>query len=124
MGDVTVFYKGYHGDLSETFLVGNVDEESKQLVKVTYDAWQEAIKYCKPGQPYSGIGGIIEDYARKYGYSSSRDFCGHGIGKVFHTSPNILHYRNNMDMGKMEVGHVFTIEPMICAGKSSHKMWQ
>merc|ERR1711904_428801 len=87
--DVTVFYGGFHGDLSETFLVGNVDEKGKQLVKVTHDAWQAAIKYCKPGQPYKGIGMVIEDFIKPYGFKSVERFCGHGIGRVFHQEPNI-----------------------------------
>ena len=150
--DITCYIGGYHGDCSETFLVGNVDEAGRQLVKVTHDCWQAAIEYCKPGQPFSGIGKIIEDFvkpcvartecptadaqdapppsssptspaaARRYGYSSNRDFCGHGIGKVFHTSPNILHVRNS-EPGRMQVGNVFTIEPMICEGTSQHVMW-
>ena len=120
--DITCYYGGYHGDCSETFLVGEVDDAGKQLVKVTYDCWQAAIAYCKPGQPYSGIGAIIEDYIQPYGYSTVREFCGHGIGKVFHTNPNILHYKNN-EPGKMAVGHVFTIEPMICEGTFRHVMW-
>ena len=120
--DITCYFGGYHGDCSETFLVGEVDEAGKQLVKVTHDCWQAAIDYCKPGQPYSGIGRIIEDMVTPYGYTSVREFCGHGIGTVFHTNPNILHYKNNAP-GKMEVGHVFTIEPMICEGAFEHVMW-
>ena len=106
--DVTCYYGGYHGDCSETFLVGEVDDAGRQLVKVTYDCWQAAIEYCKPGKPYSGIGAIIEETIAPYGYSTVREFCGHGIGKIFHTNPNILHYKNN-EPGTMEVGHVFTI---------------
>tara|TARA_B110001452_G_scaffold8579_1_gene7493 strand:- start:42 stop:1415 length:1374 start_codon:yes stop_codon:yes gene_type:complete len=106
--DVTCYYGGYHGDCSETFLVGQVDDAGRQLVKVTYDCWQAAIDYCKPGQPYSGIGAIIEQAIAPYGYSTVREFCGHGIGTIFHTNPNILHYKNN-EPGTMEVGHVFTI---------------
>jgi len=121
--DVTVFYGGYHGDCSETYLVGDVDEAGRQLVKVTYDAWQSAIKYCKPGKPFNGIGAVIEDVIAPYGYSTVQQFCGHGIGKVFHTTPNILHYRNK-EPGKMEVGNVFTIEPMICEGTAQHIEWQ
>jgi len=120
--DVTCYYGGYHGDCSETFLVGEVDEAGKRLVKVTHDCWRAAIDYCRPGRPYSGIGKIIEEYIAPYGYTSVREFCGHGIGKVFHTNPNILHYKNN-EPGKMEVGHVFTIEPMICEGVFQHVMW-
>eukprot|EP00966_Prymnesium_polylepis_P309931 7160985-Prymnesium_polylepis.1 len=84
------------------FLVGNVDEAGKQLVKVTHDCWQAAIDYCAPGKPFNGIGRVIEAYIKPYGYQSVREFCGHGIGKVFHTNPNILHYRNN-EPGNMEV---------------------
>ena len=120
--DVTCYFGGYHGDCSETFLVGNVDEKGKQLVKVTYDCWQAAIDYCKPGALYKGIGAIIEDAIKPHGYSTVAHFCGHGIGKIFHTNPNILHYKNN-EPGKMEVGHVFTIEPMICEGTSKHVEW-
>jgi len=120
--DITCYYGGYHGDCSEMFLVGDVDEAGKQLVKVTYDCWQAAIAYCAPGKPFCGIGGVIEDYIKPYGYSSVREFCGHGIGKTFHTNPNILHYRNS-EPGKMQVGNVFTIEPMICEGTYKHVMW-
>jgi len=120
--DITVYHNGFHGDCSEMFLVGNVDEAGKQLVKVTHDAWQTEIDYCKPGKPYKGIGPIIEDYVKQYGYESSPDFCGHGINKIFHTIPSIVHVRNNVG-GTMEVGHTFTIEPMICEGTSKHVMW-
>ena len=120
--DITCYYGGYHGDCSETFLVGQVDDAGKQLVRVTYDCWQAAIDYCKPGQPFSGIGRVIEEHIKPYGYSSVSEFCGHGIGSVFHTNPNILHVRNN-EPGKMEVGNVFTIEPMICEGTPKHVMW-
>lgn len=121
--DVTVYYNGYHGDLSEMFLVGNVDEKGKELVKVTHDAWQEAIKYCKPGQPYKGIGAVIEDYVKKFGFTTCPDFVGHGIGTDFHTAPTVFHHRNNENVGKMQVGHTFTIEPMICEGTPKNQMW-
>jgi len=120
--DITCYVGGYHGDCSETFIVGDVDAKGRELIKVTYDCWQAAIAYCKPGMPYNGIGGIIEEFVEPFGYSSVKVFCGHGIGKVFHTTPNILHYRNN-EPGKMEVGHVFTIEPMICEGTYRHVEW-
>ena len=120
--DVTCFFGGYHGDLSETILVGEVDDAGRELVRVTYDCWQAAIAKCKPGALYKTIGATIEDFIQPYGYTSCTQFCGHGIGKVFHTTPNILHYRNN-DPGRMEVGHVFTIEPMICEGTAQHIEW-
>ena len=97
-------------------------EAGKQLVKVTHDCWRAAIEYCKPGQPYKGIGSIIEDYIKPYGYTSVRHFCGHGIGKVFHTTPNVLHYKNS-EPGRMEVGHCFTIEPMINLGGWRDRTW-
>jgi len=120
--DITCYVGGYHGDCSEMFLVGDVDDAGKQLVKATYDCWQAAIDYCKAGQPFNGIGAAIEDRIKPYGYSSVKEFCGHGIGKVFHTNPNILHYRNK-EPGTMQVGNVFTIEPMICEGTARHLMW-
>ena len=120
--DITCYYGGYHGDCSEMFLVGEVDDAGKQLVKVTHDCWRASIDYCRAGQPFNGIGRIIEDHIRPYGYSSVREFCGHGIGQVFHTNPNIVHYANN-EPGKMAAGNVFTIEPMICEGVFQHVMW-
>eukprot|EP00746_Dinoflagellata_sp_MGD_P027086 gnl/MRDRNA2_/MRDRNA2_16386_c0_seq1.p1 gnl/MRDRNA2_/MRDRNA2_16386_c0~~gnl/MRDRNA2_/MRDRNA2_16386_c0_seq1.p1 ORF type:complete len:491 (+),score=93.76 gnl/MRDRNA2_/MRDRNA2_16386_c0_seq1:111-1475(+) len=121
--DVTVYFGEYHGDLSETFLVGNVDEKGKHLVKVCHDAWQAAIKYCKPGQKYQGIGNVIEGYIEKYGYTTCEGFSGHGIGKLFHTEPDILHFRNKAKFGRMKVGHVFTIEPMINEGSDKWLKW-
>ncbi|CBN77263.1 methionine aminopeptidase [Ectocarpus siliculosus] len=121
--DVTVFYKGYHGDCSEMFLVGEVDQAGKDLVKDTYDIWQQAIAYCKPGRHYKGIGGVIENLCTAKGYTTVPNFCGHGIGKLFHTNPNILHYKNNESNGIMKEGHTFTIEPMICEGTAKSVMW-
>ena len=93
--DVTIFHDGVHGDCSETVFVGKVTDQIKDLVICTYEAWQAAIKYCRPGAKYSGIGAIIEDMVTAKGYSTVSEFCGHGIGRVFHTSPNVLHYRNS-----------------------------
>lgn len=121
--DVTVFYQGYHGDCSEMFCVGEVDQAAKDLIQVTYDAWQLAIAYCQPGKHYKGIGGIIQAYVEGKGYSTVRNFCGHGIGKMFHTNPNILHYRNGEPNGVMRPGHTFTIEPMICEGTAKNVCW-
>jgi len=122
--DVTVFLDGYHGDCSETYCVGEVDEAGKKLVKVTYDAWQAAIKICKPGVQYCEIGGVIDEIAQANGYTSTRNFCGHGVGKVFHTNPTILHYKNKQNNGEMAPGHIFTIEPMINEGVAQNVMWK
>eukprot|EP00953_Heterococcus_sp_UTEX-ZZ885_P008432 5057-Heterococcus_DN1.PRE.2 len=121
--DVTCYHNGYHGDCSEMFCVGEVDATSKELIQVTYDAWQAAAAFCKPGRKYQDIGAVIQDYVEARGFTTVRNFVGHGIGKVFHTNPNILHYRNNEPNGTMKAGHVFTIEPMICAGKPDNVVW-
>jgi len=121
--DVTVFYEGFHGDCSEMFCVGEVDEKAKKLIQTTYDAWQAAIAICKPGVKYSQIGGVIEEVVKKEGFTSVRNFCGHGVGAVFHTNPTILHYKNSQNNGVMAPGHVFTIEPMINEGVHNNIMW-
>ncbi|EME31278.1 Methionine aminopeptidase 1A [Galdieria sulphuraria] len=121
--DVTCFVNGFHGDCSATLLVGNVDEEGKRLVRTTYDCLYKAIKICKPGVSYNKIGEIIEDHATSQGFSVVRNFCGHGIGRVFHTSPNVLHHRNRERNGVMQVGHIFTIEPMINEGTFKSITW-
>lgn len=121
--DVTCFYDGVHGDCSETVFVGKVSDEIYDLVYTTYTAFEAAISYCKPGMPYNGIGGIIEDIIAKKGYSTVKEFCGHGIGKVFHSLPNVLHYKNNQRSGIMSPGHTFTIEPMICLGSNKPLTW-
>jgi methionyl aminopeptidase len=121
--DVTCFVNGFHGDCSATFLVGDVDEEGKRLVRTTYECLYKAIKICKPGVSYNKIGEVIEDYATKHGFTVVRNFCGHGIGRIFHTSPNVLHHRNNEKNGVMQVGHIFTIEPMINEGTFKSITW-
>eukprot|EP00802_Teleaulax_amphioxeia_P015514 Tamp_15605.p1 GENE.Tamp_15605~~Tamp_15605.p1 ORF type:complete len:365 (-),score=100.25 Tamp_15605:422-1516(-) len=122
--DVTVYLNGYHGDCSEMACVGEVDEAGKKLIQTTYDAWQAAIAICKPGVKYSEIGGVIEDRILPAGYTSTRNFCGHGVGKVFHSNPTILHYKNKQNNGVMAPGHVFTIEPMINEGDVGNVMWR
>jgi len=122
--DVTVFLNGYHGDCSEMACVGEVDGAGKELIQTTYDAWQAAIAICKPGVKYSEIGGIIDDVIAPKGYTSTRNFCGHGVGKVFHSNPTILHYRNKQNNGVMAPGHIFTIEPMINEGDANNVMWK
>lgn len=121
--DVTIFHNGVHGDCSETVLVGNVSDELRALTITTYKAWKAAIAICRPGVKYSEIGGAIEDVIKPKGYASVREFCGHGIGRTFHTTPNVLHYKNKQRSGVMAVGHTFTIEPMICAGSAVPVTW-
>lgn len=121
--DITVYLNGYHGDCSEMFVVGNIDQKGKDLLQATYDCWIKACQYVQPGRDYKELGGIMEDHIEPLGFSSVRNFCGHGIGSVFHTTPNILHYRNNEPNGQMATGHTFTIEPMICEGSAKVLNW-
>jgi len=79
--DVTVFHDGVHGDCSETVFVGAVDDRVRDLVVTTFDCWMAAIAYCRPGRSYSDIGGIIEDIIAPKGYSTVKEFCGHGVGR-------------------------------------------
>ncbi|KAH6902817.1 methionyl aminopeptidase [Coprinopsis sp. MPI-PUGE-AT-0042] len=113
--DVTLYKDGYHGDTSQTFLVGNVDEQGRELVDVTNQCLQAAIAACGPGQLFRNIGKAIHDTIKNRNFSVSSQFTGHGIGPVFHSAPWILHHKND-EPGMMEPGHCFTIEPAIIQG--------
>jgi len=115
--DITVYLDGYHGDTSRTFLVGDVDEAGRDLVNATSEALEAGIAVCGPGEPFKSIGKAIHDVADQRGYSVSSQFTGHGIGKVFHRSPWILHHRND-EPGVMLPGHCFTIEPCLVQGNN------
>jgi methionyl aminopeptidase len=121
--DITTYLDGYHGDCSEMFVAGTPDPAAKKLLQATYDCWITACQYVKPGRDYKDLGALMEDHIVPQGLSSVRNFCGHGIGSVFHTTPNILHYRNNEPNGQMAVGHTFTIEPMICEKSAKVLSW-
>mmetsp|Transcript_12315 Transcript_12315/g.22363 ORF Transcript_12315/g.22363 Transcript_12315/m.22363 type:complete len:390 (-) Transcript_12315:129-1298(-) len=121
--DVTVYHGGFHGDLNETFYVGKPDEKGRKLVIGAYDCLQEAIKQVKPGTLYRNVGNHIEKLANSRGLSVVRSYCGHGIHGLFHTSPTVPHYAKNKAPGVMQVGHVFTIEPMINEGRSEDTQW-
>ena len=122
--DVSVYYKGWHGDLNETFVVGGqVDEESKRLIKTTYECLHLAIDICRPGTRYRDLGDVISKHAHSAGFSVVKTYCGHGIGDLFHCAPNVPHYAHNKAKGIMKVGDVFTIEPMINAGTHRDVLW-
>jgi len=121
--DVTVYHHGFHGDLNETFFVGNVSEKHKKLVQVTYDALCKAIEIVRPGEKYREIGNVIQKYVTPHGFSVVRSYCGHGIHRVFHTAPNVPHYAKNSAVGIMKAGNCFTIEPMISEGTSKSNRW-
>jgi methionyl aminopeptidase len=119
--DITVIKDGYHGDTSRMFHVGETSIQAKRLCDLTYKAMWLGIKQVKPNATLGDIGHAIQTFAEKNGYSVVREFCGHGIGKKFHTEPQILHYgRPGMGM-KLQAGMTFTIEPMINAGKRDIK---
>ncbi|XP_066251886.1 methionine aminopeptidase 1 isoform X1 [Euwallacea similis] len=121
--DITVYHRGFHGDLNETFLVGNINNKVKDLVKVTYECLQKGIEIVRPGEKYREIGNVIQKHAQTHGYSVVKSYCGHGIHRLFHTAPNVPHYAKNRAIGVMKPGHCFTIEPMISIGSWKDEMW-
>lgn len=122
--DITTFNRGgYHGDLNETFCVGNVDADGQRVVQAAFECLSAALTMVKPGTLYRDLGTIIERVAKKNKCSVVRTYCGHGIGSLFHTSPNIPHYGKNKAKGTMKAGHVFTIEPMINLGLAGDRTW-
>lgn len=121
--DVTVYKDGFHGDLNETFCVGNVDQKSKDLIKVTHDSLMKALESVKPGSLFRDFGEIITKIVGKAGFSIVRSYCGHGIGALFHSPPSIPHYARNKAVGQCKPGMVFTIEPMINMGTWKDCTW-
>lgn len=120
--DVTVYLNGYHGDTSATFFCGEVNDDAKKLVQVTKECLDKAISICGPGVEYKKIGWMIQKYADKHGYGVVREFVGHGVGRVFHADPVVLHYRNNGG-GCMILNQTFTIEPMLTMVSCKPKIW-
>ncbi len=119
--DITVIKDGYHGDTSRMFYVGEVTNQAKRLCEITYQAMWLGISKVKPGATLGDIGYAIQTFTEKSGYSVVREFCGHGIGQVFHEDPQVLHY-GKPGMGVvLKTGMMFTIEPMINAGKRDIK---
>jgi methionyl aminopeptidase len=122
--DVTAYLDGFHGDSNRTFKVGNVSEEVSLLVDRTKESLDRAIAAVMPGRPINVIGRTIESYAKRFGYGVVRDFTGHGIGEAFHSGLVIPHYdAAPLYSNTMEVGMVFTIEPMLTLGTHEWDMW-
>lgn len=113
--DVTVIKDGYHGDTSRMFIVGQTSPRNVRLCRCTQQALYAAIRVVRPGGNLTEIGQTIHHIADREGFSVVRDFCGHGLGRVFHEEPTVLHFRNSLSV-IMEPGMTFTIEPMINAG--------
>ncbi|MEK6733960.1 MAG: type I methionyl aminopeptidase [Pseudomonadota bacterium] len=114
--DITVILDGWHGDTSRMYFVGKPSIKAKRLVDITYDAMMLGIDQVKPGVHLGNIGNAIETYVKKFGYSSVRDYCGHGIGRIFHTEPSVLHFGEKNTGVILESGMFFTVEPMINVG--------
>jgi len=119
--DITVIKDGYHGDTSRMFYVGEASIQAKRLCEITYQAMWLGINKVKTGATLGDIGYAIQTFAEKSGYSVVREFCGHGIGTVFHEEPQVLHYGRPGAGLKLQAGMMFTIEPMINAGKRDIK---
>jgi len=122
--DITTYCRGYHGDLNETFMVGKVDEGGERLVRTAFECLKGALGMVKPGTLYRDLGTAIHKIAAANGCSVNRTYCGHGIGTIFHTAPNIPHYHKNKAKGIMHPGHVFTVEPMINLGRPQDVTWR
>ena len=120
--DITVIKDGYHGDTSRMFYVGEPSIQAKRLCDITYQSMWLGINAVRPGAHIGDIGNAIQTYAESNGYSVVREFCGHGIGLVFHEEPQVLHYGQIGTGIELKPGMIFTIEPMINAGKRDIKM--
>jgi methionyl aminopeptidase len=121
--DITAYIHGVHGDTDATFLVGEVDEESRLLVERTHEAMMRGIRAVAPGRALNAIGRVIESYARRFGYGVVRDFTGHGIGTTFHSGLVVPHFDDPRLSVVMEPGMTFTIEPMLTLGTIQYDIW-
>ncbi|WP_151962996.1 type I methionyl aminopeptidase [Acinetobacter oleivorans] len=119
--DVAIIKDGYFGDTSRMYFVGNVNSQAKKLVDTTYEAMVAGIHTVKPGATLGDIGYAIQSVAHREGYSIVREYCGHGIGKIYHEQPNVLHYGQRGQGLVLKKGMVFTIEPMVNAGRPQVK---
>jgi methionyl aminopeptidase len=120
--DVTVILDGWHGDTSRMYNVGKVGIKAQKLIDATYEAMMRAIDLVKPGVTLGDIGHAIQSYVEPKGYSVVRDFCGHGIGRIFHSEPEVVHYGRPGQGLELKEGMFFTIEPMINAGRYEVKV--
>jgi len=121
--DITVYKEGVHADLNETFFVGPPDEDTARLVKTAFLCLKAGLETVMPGALYRDIGTAVSKVAAQNKCSVVRSYCGHGIGHLFHTAPNVPHYRRNKAVGVMKEGHIFTIEPMINLGVHRDTLW-
>jgi methionyl aminopeptidase len=120
--DVTVIVDGWHGDTSRMYGVGQVPARARRLVDVTYQGLELGLAQIKPGNTFGDIGHAIQQYVESMRCSVVRDFCGHGLGKVFHDSPNVLHFGRPGTGPELKPGMFFTVEPMVNLGKPQVKV--
>ncbi|MDR0529313.1 MAG: type I methionyl aminopeptidase [Zoogloeaceae bacterium] len=117
--DVTVIKNGFHGDTSRMFLLGAPSIQAKRLCQITHECMWLGIRAARPGGHFGDIGAAIQKHAEQNGYSVVREFCGHGVGRSFHEDPQVLHYGRAGSGEALKPGMIFTIEPMINAGKAA-----
>ena len=120
--DITVIKDGFHGDTSKMFLVGKTADHAERLVRVTQECLYKAIELVRPGVTLGDLGYVIQQHGEAHNYSIVREYCGHGIGRVFHEEPQVLHYGAPNTGLKIEEGMTFTIEPMLNAGSRHTKL--
>lgn len=116
--DISIFHKGFHSDLNETFFIGQCDADSHRLVETAYNALLAGANEIRPGMLYRDLGNYIHAVVGRNNCSIVNNYCGHGVGELFHGPPKVPHYRKNKAKGIMRPGHVFTIEPMVNLGSS------
>ena len=120
--DVTVIVDGWFGDTSRMYVAGKLSRKTERLIQVTHDALFKGIEAVKPGNTFGDIGHAIQAYVEAHRMSVVRDFCGHGLGRVFHAPPNVLHYGRPASGAVLEEGMFFTIEPMVNLGRPETKV--
>jgi len=120
--DITVIKDGYHGDTSRMFFIGEPGVQARRLSQVAHDAMCLGIDEVRPGARLGDIGAAIQAYVEKNGFSVVREYCGHGIGRVFHEDPQVVHYGTAGTGMRLEAGMCFTIEPMVNAGRAEVKL--
>jgi len=120
--DVTVILDGWYGDTSRMYVAGTLPRKAERLIQVTHDALMMGIEAAKPGNTFGDIGHAIQTYVERHRMSVVRDFCGHGLGRVFHAPPNVLHYGRAGSGPVLEEGMFFTIEPMVNLGRPETKI--
>ncbi len=120
--DVTVIVDGWYGDTSRMYAAGTPSRKAERLIRVTHDALMKGIEACRPGATFGDIGHAIQAYVEAHRMSVVRDFCGHGLGRVFHAPPNVLHYGRPGTGPRLEEGMFFTVEPMVNLGRPETKV--